>query len=208
MRTSPRTEDIASIVRILNDPKVHKNLASPPVPYSETDASGFLSKLKPPSDAILKELEEASQEEPAGLKIVGGCPVRILREVQEDGSDIFLGDIGTRRCPFPGVLDSEEQLCLANANADLPVGDEGIVWCIACEYRTLSHGCFAQRLHIISLGFLASSHYGRGIMPLALQTLIDKWMVPRMNAQAIRAEVFKGNRASARIFEKCGFVQT
>ena len=44
-------------------------------------------------------------------------------------------------------------------------------------------------------------------MTLALQTLIDQWMIPRMNARIIRAEAFLGNKGSVRVFEKCGFVE-
>ncbi len=43
-------------------------------------------------------------------------------------------------------------------------------------------------------------------MSAALGTIIREWMVPRMAARKIRAEVFVGNIGSRRVFEKNGFV--
>ena len=45
-------------------------------------------------------------------------------------------------------------------------------------------------------------------MTAAIRTIIHEWMVPRMNARLIRAEAFKGNLGSVRVFEKNGFVVT
>lgn len=44
------------------------------------------------SDEIFKHLDEA-REKPE-LIAAGGCPVRCIREVNEDGTDTFIGDIG------------------------------------------------------------------------------------------------------------------
>lgn len=52
------------------------------------------------SDKIFEELESA-REDPT-LKIVDGCPVRAIREVKEDGTDVFIGDIEIR--PWEKVL--------------------------------------------------------------------------------------------------------
>lgn len=54
--------------------------------------------------------------------------------------------------------------------------------------------------------YLAPSHHGRGIMTLALRTLIEQWIKPRMGAREICANVWKGNQGSVRVFEKNGFV--
>jgi RimJ/RimL family protein N-acetyltransferase len=69
----------------------------------------------------------------------------------------------------------------------------------------LSLGCMYTKLTAV-LDYLVSSHHGRGIMSAAVGTLIDSWMVPRMNARLIRVEVFSGNMGSRRVFEKNGFV--
>lgn len=120
--TPPRLSDVSSIVEILNDPKVYTTLIGPPYPYLESDATAWLEGVMRESDAVLHDLRDGSSK-----LFVGGCPVRILREVQEGGTDIFLGDIGVDRCGFP---DCEDQVDLVNANERRVAGDEEIVWCI------------------------------------------------------------------------------
>jgi hypothetical protein len=41
----------------------------------------------------------------ATLKVVGEFPVRAIREVQEDGTDIYIGDIGIPRCGYGELMD-------------------------------------------------------------------------------------------------------
>ncbi|KAI0686015.1 hypothetical protein BC835DRAFT_477629 [Cytidiella melzeri] len=184
--TPPRLEDTPSVVGALSDPRVYKTLSGPPFPYTEDHAVSWLSEVKEQSDELLKELQQAEEEGVQGLKVVDGCPVRTLREVREDGTELFLGDIGCARCAYPDVVDAEEMARLAAGNNQLPAGDKDIVWCIG--------------------DYLVASHHGRGIMSAALRTLVDCWMVPRMNARLIRAELFLGNQGSRRVFEKNGFV--
>jgi len=42
-------------------------------------------------------------------------------------------------------------------------------------------------------------------MTTAVCTLMEKWAIPHMNVCQIRAELFTGNIASQRVFEKSGF---
>lgn len=42
-------------------------------------------------------------------------------------------------------------------------------------------------------------------MSAAVGTMINKWMIPQMNAHKIRAEAIEGNIRSVRVFEKNGF---
>ncbi|KAI0094190.1 hypothetical protein BDY19DRAFT_911655 [Irpex rosettiformis] len=181
--TPPRLEDVPAIVRALNDPRVYSTLAGPPFPYKEEHAIWWINYTKTPSDELLQELRQANDKD---LKIVDGCPVRTLREVQSDGSDVFLGDVGCDRCGYPDVVDPEEKSRLTFTNDQLPPGDKDIVWCIG--------------------DYLVASHHGKGIMSAAVSTLVSSWMVPRMNAQQIRVETFLSNRGSRRVFEKNGFV--
>lgn len=39
-----------------------------------------------------------------------------------------------------------------------------------------------------------------------MKALINEWMVPFANARVIKSSVFVGNEASAKVFEKNGFV--
>lgn len=43
-------------------------------------------------------------------------------------------------------------------------------------------------------------------MSAAVRTLIEGWMIPRMDARIIHVGAFTGNRGSVRVFEKNGFV--
>ncbi|KAI0782496.1 hypothetical protein BC629DRAFT_558308 [Irpex lacteus] len=184
--TPPRAEDVPAIIAALNDPRVYSTLEGPPFPYKEEHAVWWIDHVKAPSDELLQELRQAADEGSQSLKVVAACPVRTLREVQEDGTDIFLGDIGCDRCGYPDVVDQEEKSRLTFANDQLPPGDKDIVWCIG--------------------DYLVASHHGKGIMSAALHTLINSWMVPRMQVRQIRGEVFSGNQGSRRVFEKNGFV--
>ena len=62
------------------------------------------------------------------LKIVGEFPIRAIREVLEDGSDIYIGDIGISRCGC-GV-DWENASERKKTNDSLELGDPHILWSI------------------------------------------------------------------------------
>lgn len=55
--------------------------------------------------------------------------------------------------------------------------------------------------------FLASTHHGRGIMTLAVRTVIHDWAVPRMNVRRLKCWVFEDNPGSLRVFEKNKFLR-
>jgi hypothetical protein len=66
----------------------------------------FLETIKSKCDRGLEELGNA---EDGQVKIaLSQCPVRSLREVREDGSDIFLGDIEFSRCEVEALLEGSE----------------------------------------------------------------------------------------------------
>ncbi|TCD68088.1 hypothetical protein EIP91_011541 [Steccherinum ochraceum] len=184
--TPPRLSDAPSVLHHMKDPAVNKWLSGPPQPYMEHHATGFLSSVKAVCDDALKEIAENEASAAEKPFLLGTCPVRTLREVKPDGTDVMLGDVGLLRCGFPDVQDDAERKRLAEENQSRPVGDPKIVWCFG--------------------DYLGSSHHGRGIMSAAVATIITKWMVPRMGARLIRVEAFKGNGGSVRVFEKNGFV--
>lgn len=47
---------------------------------------------------------------------------------------------------------------------------------------------------------------GRGIMPMALQTVIDAFFLPYMNVHHLTGNYLENNGGSKRVLEKCGFV--
>jgi len=176
--TPPRDSDAADLVLILNDPGVYKTLMGLPFPYNSSHAEEWLGKMKNGSDKVLKDLRE-------GETVVDGCPVQYIREVQPDGTDLFLGDVFARRHGWIEVEDEELRAKMAKENLEKPIGDAGIVWTIG--------------------DFLRPSHHGRGIMSAAVETVINQWMIPHLNAHKIRVEAFEGNIGSVRVFEKNGF---
>ncbi|KAH9835900.1 acyl-CoA N-acyltransferase [Rhodofomes roseus] len=184
--TPPRMSDVDAAMRNLNDRKVVDWLSSPPYPYLQSHAESRLTMVTKESDAILADLEADDPEQSGGsLKIVGACPVHALREVAEDGTETLIGDVHLRRCAL--VHEGAEQTVSCEENAARAVGDPSIIWCAG--------------------DWLASSHHGRGIMSAAFRTLMTDWAIPRMNVRVMRVETYAENVASARVFEKFGFVQ-
>ncbi|KAI5118455.1 hypothetical protein M0805_006274 [Coniferiporia weirii] len=186
--TPPRMSDAPIATKLLNDPRVYKTLEGPPYPYLPEHAEQWFVTIKRESDAIFEALgnDDGHEDETPKLVVVDGCPVRCLREVQNDGTDIFLGDIGFRRCErFDHLRDPEQEKCLAERNKALPPGDPDIIWDVG--------------------DYLAPSHHGKGIMSAALQTLIHDWAVPRMNAKTIFGMAHTPNVGSVKVFQKNGF---
>jgi len=105
--------------------------------------------------------------------------------VQEDGSEVFIGDVGLSRSSFTDVLDAEERSCLVAENNARAVGDPDIVWHVGY--------------------YLAPSHQGRGVMTSAVKTLITQWGIPWMKARRISSSTFDDNPGSLRVLQKNGF---
>jgi len=184
--TPAREGDQSVLLQHLNDPDIHKWLEGPPVPYLSEDANSWIPLIKEQSDAILEYLRKCEEDFPNGpLQFVNDCPVRHLREVKEDGTDILIGDIGFRRGPFEEVLDKVERKRMQEENACKQVGDPTIQFAVG--------------------DWLAASHHGRGIMTATMGLLISAWAIPRMGARHVVAHPFAGNIGSVRVFEKNGF---
>ena len=121
--TPPRDSDVADTVLILNDPRVYKSLPGPPFPYEPHHAEEWLGRMKNKSDQVLEDLRK-------GMTVVDGCPVQHIREVQSDGTELFLGDLTVSRCRWSEVEDEDLRAKMAKENGEKPVGDPAIVWSI------------------------------------------------------------------------------
>jgi len=186
--TPPRWEDASSLVSILNDPLVHEWLSGPPYPYTLDHGNEFIGWKKNIAEETLKELHDV-KDDPT-LKFVKECPVSYLREVKEDGSDVFIGSLALTTCLYgelmgPDGLDWENKKKLEDENNKLKAGDARIVW---------SFG-----------NYLAASHHRQGIMTDAVDTLLHDWAIPRMNVCHILLSVFEGNEGSVKLFLRSGF---
>lgn len=145
--TAPRMSDIKSLAPIINDPKVSIWLEGPPIPYCNEHAGEWLPIIVKQSEGIVAELREEDRVNPDGrLKLVGGCPVRHIREVLPDGTDIYLGDIGIGRAPMEEEVDPDERKRAVEANEGKAVGDPTIVWTFGCEGTLSSKEEHADRV--------------------------------------------------------------
>ena len=84
------------------------------------------------AEQTMKELEDAKDDQTP--KIVKECPVNFLREVKEDGSDIFIGSLNINTSVYgelmgPDGVDWENKKKLEDENNSLKAGDARIVWC-------------------------------------------------------------------------------
>ncbi|KAF7345410.1 Acetyltransferase, GNAT family [Mycena venus] len=184
--TPPRMSDVAPSAAILVDPAVSVWMGpqGPGSTYTVAQAEGWLTKLTARTDALVKELGGAT--DPHGHKPVDGCPLRHIREEQADGSDVFIGDVGIYRASWSHVLDAEKRARLVAENNARAAGDPDIAWHVAY--------------------YLAPSHHGRGLMTVALRTLITQFGIPWMKTKRIVSSALEGNPASLKVLQKNGFV--
>ncbi|KAJ7493204.1 acyl-CoA N-acyltransferase [Mycena galericulata] len=105
--TPPRMSDVEPSVAILSDPAVSLWMGpmGPTGTYTASQAEGWLTKLKAETDEILDEMARNSGP-------FSGCPVRHIREVQEDGTEV----------------PREERARLVVENNARVAGDPDIVW--------------------------------------------------------------------------------
>jgi RimJ/RimL family protein N-acetyltransferase len=127
-------------------------------------------------------------------------PVRYLREIQADGSELFVGDIGFIRCPdipFENPKHDNE------TNLKLPTGDPNIVWTIGGLYNESSHTLYLTSQS--SIDWVTPSHQRKGIMTDAVDTLINEIAKPLMGARHLTASTYTANEGSKKVFLKNGF---
>ncbi|KAF5312794.1 hypothetical protein D9619_002818 [Psilocybe cf. subviscida] len=187
--TPPRDEDAPAFLPFLNDERVCYWLGGPPYPYTLEHSKTFLGTVSGAAQDILRQLEDAKAENKP--IIVDGCPVRFIREVKPDGTDVFIGDLGVMRCMHGELMgndsvDWDNKALREQENNARAAGDPSIIW---------------------SMGnFLSPQYHGQGIMTDVVNTLLHEWCIPRMNVQYMWVSTFTGNIGSVRVFEKNGFV--
>ena len=165
------------LVELHNDERVYRWLMSPPFPYKREHAESWISRSQRPRSSP-----------PTAMKPWTLPPVQSIREIvvgDTGQTELFIGDITLRRHVFEEVVDLQQREALSKENLERENGDPKIVWAVG--------------------NFLAPSHHGRGIATAAARTLLD-WAIPNMNIHRLIVQVFEGNFASARVYEKLGFV--
>ncbi len=111
--------------------------------------------MKSKADSILEELESA-RDKPESI-VTDGCPVRFLREIKEDGTELFIGDIGIYRCKHGELM-----------------GPNGLDWDKYEEENTNWRRVMRELFGVLevrignakqglrTVDFLIGSHHGRG----------------------------------------------
>lgn len=117
----------------------------------------------------------------------------------------------TLRIPFP-YTEADADAWLAVYEENLKQHGQPVNWAIRDSDDRLIGGIGFQGLsigksHRAEIGYwLAKPYWGRGVMTTVVRNVcafaFNKWGLVK-----IEAHVFAGNPASARVLEKCGFVQ-
>jgi len=196
--TPPRTSDADGIVEIMNDERVALKFSIPPYPYLHDHAVAYLKAEVEKYAKVMSEISSRAGSSNLGCstKISKGeeegnerilfseCPVQSIREVRENGEEIYIGEARIARSAYLDVRDEEESIRMTRTNLDRPVGDPEILWTFS--------------------DYLAPSHHGKGIMSAAIKGIMD-WAVPNMGVHHIMAIALPSNMGSIRVFEKNGF---
>lgn len=131
--TPPRLSDAPFSTAILNAPEVIPFMETPPFPFLEEHAIGFINSVKPEADRVYQEIRKKLLAKDDDY-VTSASPVRSIREVQQDGTELFIGDIGFLRSAYHEVRDKPERERLIAENKAKHVGDPSIVWSFGCKY--------------------------------------------------------------------------
>ncbi|KAJ1301431.1 hypothetical protein OPQ81_008689 [Rhizoctonia solani] len=158
------------------------NFATPPYPYLREHCDAWLRDRVREYEIALVHMTKLDGD----VGFLGSFPLRHIREVRPDGTEIFLGDVGLiRENAFCEIRDEEARAARVKTNLNLPIGDPNIVWMFG--------------------DYLRPTHHGRGIMTAVVKAIIDLWAIPHMNAYKFYAAAFPENVASQKTFLKNGF---
>ncbi|KAI6130158.1 hypothetical protein EV401DRAFT_1851464 [Pisolithus croceorrhizus] len=186
--TPPRVGDDEHLFTLFSDLRIAAWLYPIPVPFTRAHARAMLREAKDEADALLNEIRSLDTEHMDNYpKFVGGCPVKCVREVRKDGTDVFIGYITVHRGVFADVQGEIECQIVVEENNKKTVGDPSIRW----SFRNV----------------LLPSYHGQGIMTAVVSQIVHAWIVPRMNGRYIAVFTISGNIGSDRVLEKNGFVR-
>ena len=136
--TPPRLTDAEALAGILSNNEVAKWLTFIPQPYGINEAEEWLTFSKAQTDELLQNLRQAGSE----ATFVDSCPVRTLREVRSDGSQVMIGSIGIGRSSFSFLESDEKRMQTAEDNMEKALGDPEITWEIGGQFSFLAtRGC-------------------------------------------------------------------
>ncbi|OQE04274.1 hypothetical protein PENSOL_c001G03409 [Penicillium solitum] len=195
-------ETSAVMTEILNDSRVYSWLVGPPYPFLPEHGVDWVKMKIAENKNILSTLQrefETSQSQPGRSsddkeepEFFDKCPLICIRKVTERDPatgaplrDVLIGEISLTRYSFYELRPDSPELALAQKqNNDLPAGHKDIVW-----------------------DYLSPTQQSRGVMSVAVRTVIQDWGIPRMNLHHLKSSFFVGNTGSSRVLEKNNFVE-
>ncbi|KAI6149538.1 hypothetical protein BKA82DRAFT_995189 [Pisolithus tinctorius] len=186
--TPPRVGDDEHLLVLFSDIRIAAWLYPISIPFTRAHAQAMLREAKDEADALLNtKCSPNTGHTNSHPRFVGGCPVKCIREVRNDGTDVFIGYITVHRGVYEDVPDETKRRTIMEENEKKPVGDPSIRWSIR--------------------NVLLPDYHGRGIMTSVIGQMVHGWIVPRMNGRYIVAFTFASNIGGERVLEKNGFVK-
>jgi hypothetical protein len=127
--TFPRFENADAVVEILNDRRLYPFVNSS-YPHTFNDANSYTKVIHRTTDEVWSEIKIFGTD---SGRVFGGCPVRSICEIQDDGRRVYLGDFGIGRWRAPEILDPELRAEESQKNLEKPIGDPSIIWSAGCK---------------------------------------------------------------------------
>lgn len=125
--TPPSLDDAKANTVLLNEPSVYPMLVSPPYPFFEEHAVSYLKEITKSSKIAWDEIKE---DVLAGHPdfIAASTPVSSIREVMDDGTSEYIGNISFERSRYAEEADESERARLHEENTRKQKGDPSILW--------------------------------------------------------------------------------
>lgn len=142
-----------------------------PHPYLEQDAIDFLSSSKKITDEVIEreilpklsslgaesratedssiDAEDDAEARNAILAnaenfLLSAPPIKAIREVKEDGTEVYIGNVALIRKIYRDVEDEQERERLKGLNYAMPPGDPKIIWSLGCKYAWSKHASVVE----------------------------------------------------------------
>lgn len=134
--TPPRLSDVAALTEMLNSPTIYPHIYAPPFPFLEEHAVDYIKRGKAECEAAFERIKDGVLAERTDY-FANAAPVRFIREVLPDGTDLCIGDMAFGRNHFPEIDDKEERVRILEKNNSKEEGDPEIIWRFASKSNEL-----------------------------------------------------------------------
>ncbi|KAJ7114157.1 hypothetical protein C8R43DRAFT_1138439 [Mycena crocata] len=181
--TPPRLSDVAPSFVLVSSQAIGPWMGVPGLGpgYTIDQAEEWIALVTSQTKVFVDALQGGAASPP-----LPGCPVRHIREVLEDGTEVYIGAATLIRSNFPYIRDAAQKARRFAENNALQTGDADIEW----------HTGY----------YLAPSHHGRGLMSAVVRALITEVGIPWLQVRRITSGAFEANAGSLKVLQNNGFV--